>query len=91
MSIEIEMRGARWRSVGRPLRVETAADRRLQATRTCLPGGQILRPVLPRRSDHPSRADETREAAGRVPPNLRAESLDEARNPKAGLPLEVKD
>jgi hypothetical protein len=91
MSIEIEMRGARFRSVGRPLSVETAADRRLQATRTCLPAGQVLRAVLPRRPDQPSRGATARDGAGRLHPNLRAESLDEARNPTAGLPLEAKD
>lgn len=91
MSIEIEMRGVRWRNVGRPLRVETAADRRMQAARNCLPPGQTLRPVLPKRADLPSHPREAREASGRTLPNLRAEGLREARDPDPGLPLEVKD
>lgn len=91
MSIEIEMRGVRWRSVGRALRVETAADRRIQVARTCLSFGQSLRPVLPKRSDQPSRTGERPDAAGRAAPNLRAEVPNEERKPKAGYPLEVKD
>lgn len=91
MSIEIELRGVRWRSVGRPLRVETAADRRMRVAGTCLPAGQTLRPVLPKRSDQRSSAGESPDAAGRITSNLRAETLGEAKLAKHGSRLTTKD
>lgn len=91
MSIEIEIRGVRWRSVSRSLRVETASDRRMQVARTCLLAGQTLRPVLPNRADQPSRADEKRQASGRAAANLRTQIPVEVNTPEVGMPPEVKD
>lgn len=97
MSIEIEMRGVRWRSVGRPLSVETPADRRAWAARSSLPAaaplpaGQTLRSVWPLRSVPTSRLREKVEGAGGIPSNLRADIPEEARRPEAGFPLDAKD
>jgi hypothetical protein len=93
MSIEIEMRGVRWRSVGRRLNVESAADRRLHVGQAFLSAAPepTLRPVLPKRFVGRQDAGAGADAAGGGAPNLRAENSKELRNPHPGLGLVAKD
>lgn len=91
MSIEIETRGIRWRSVGRQVSIESAADRRIQVARSCYPPGLLLKPVLPKRADPLPHADASPQAAGRQATNLRAEGPRGKRSPKAGQALDAKD
>jgi len=85
MSIEIESRGVRWRSIARPLSVQTQADRRLHLARTTLLRGQSLRPVLPERRHQPSSVAVQDDSTGPPNSNLRADLPGEA------FPLDAKD
>lgn len=95
MSIEIEMRGVRWRSVGGRVSVASAADRRMQVGQAFLPAqappGQSLRYVWPKRSDQPSRTMMPIDPAGGAASNLRTEHHPDALSPVAGTALDAKD